>query len=273
MALPKPTNLLADYEQLAQDKFCVTLGWEPVEGAHHYKLFRDTDVLEIEAPFQYKTVEGKQFIIYRDVEAWFAGQSLDLFYWVAAVEALTGSSGAITYEDGTLSDAITNLHPFGLRVIEEARSLIGDDLRIFNDKAGTVKEQISIYNYKIAMDQAMNKINSTPTWTEYTYGTIPHQFKNLLTIGTLSYVLPKLILLEKAKAMQFSDQGQQWTPPDLSAAFEKMLDDYRKDFDDMRKEIKHNVRPYPVAVGSLRALFMSPQMLKWRHVPTGRNFF
>lgn len=165
------------------------------------------------------------------------------------------------------------MHPFGLRVIEEARAMIGDDLRMFNDKLKKVSEQISIYNYKIAMDQALSTINATPTFTSYTYGNIPDEFKSLLTMGTLINVLPKLILLEKAKAMSFEDQGQSWTPPDLSAAFESRLKDLKEDFNNLRKEIKHNIRPIPRAVGSLKALFISPQMLKWRHVPTGRNFF
>jgi hypothetical protein len=272
--LPAPTNLGADYEELARDRFCVTLWWEPVPTADHYLVYRDTDVRTISAPYDMKTIEGKEMIVFRDVEAWHAGQSLDLFYWVSAVAASTDPvTNIVTYTEGTKTDALTNLHPFGLRVIEEARSLIGDDLRIFNDANKTVKEQISIYNYKIAMDQALNKVNGTPTFTEFTYGTIPHTLKHLLTIGTLVYVLPKLILLEKAKATAFDDQGQSWTPPDLSSALEKQLDDYRTDFNEYSKEVKHNMRPYPMSVGSLRALFISPQMLKWRNVPTGRNFF
>jgi len=273
MALPAPTNFDADYETLSRDRLCVTLWWEEDPRAAYYRLYRDTDVREIHPPYEYKTVDGKKFIVYRDVEAWSAGQALDLFYWVAAVENIAPSGSPPIYQEGALSDALTNLHPFGLRVIEEARSMIGDDLRIFNDKMSKVKEQISIYNYKIAMDQALSAINSTPTFTSYTYGSIPYEFKHLLTLGTLVNVLPKLILLEKAKAMQFEDQGQQWTPPDLSAAFETRLKELKEDFNTLRKEIKHNVRPIPRGVGSLKALFISPQMLKWRHVPTGRNFF
>jgi len=273
MTLAAPTNTGATYEQLARDQFAVSLWWEPVPGAAYYKIYRDTDVLQVDPPYTYKTVEGKQFIVYRDVEAWFAGQSLDLFYWFSAVENVTGSDGTVTPTEGTISDALTNLHPFGLRIVEEARSIIGDDLRIFNDANSTIKEQISIYNYKIAMDQALNTINSTPTFSTFTYGSVPHQLKSLLTIGTLVYVLPKLILLEKAKAMKFADQGQEWTPPELVDALEKNLTEWRKEFNENRREIKHNMRPAPMAVGSLRALFISPQMLKWRHVPSGRNFF
>jgi hypothetical protein len=278
MALPAPTNFDADYEAIAGDQFCVTTYWEPVPGAHHYIVYRDQNSQEVypagtvgqTAFFSEITRNGAQMLAYRDTEAWFAGQSLDLFYWVRAIEL-----DPITnlYVDGDLSDAITNLHPFGLRIIEEARSIIGDDIRMFNEQKAEVAQQVSIYNWKLAMDQALSAVNMTPTFTTHSYGTFPFIWKNLLTLGTLYYILPKLILLEKAKSMSFNDQGQEWTPPDISAALEKLRDDIKTDFNDLRKEIKHNVRPTPLGVGSLRALFISPQLLKWRHVPTGRNFF
>ena len=275
MALSAPQNLQADFYAYAADRFGIQLWWDPVPGAAYYNVYRDNDKIEVRPDattglFTYDKRNATQMITYRDAEAWFAGQSLDLFFWVSAVEQDPVTN---QFVEGELSSAITNLHPFALRCIELGRSTIGDDLQIFNDTSSTVKEQISIYNYKCAMDMSISQINQTPTTTTFQYGNFPHQWTNLLVLGTLVHVLPKLILLEQAKQMKFADQGQEWTPPPLVEALKDLRKEFKEDFNDMRKEIKHNVRPSAMGVGSLHALFISPQLMKWRHVPTGRNFF
>lgn len=275
MALSAPQNLQADYYAFASDRFGVQLFWEPVPGAAYYNVYRDNDKFEVRPDqttgnFEIIDHNGLRMITHRDGEAWYAGQSLDLFFWVAAV-AYDPATNA--YTEGEISDAITNLHPFALRTIELTRSMIGDDLQIFNDKSGVVKEQMSIYNYKCAVDISLSAINQTPTATTFQYGSYPHQWQNLLVQGTLYYALPKLILLEQAKQMKFADQGQEWTPPDLVVALKELRKEIGEDFNAMRKEVKHNVLPHGMGVGSMHALFISPQLMKWRHVPSGRNFF
>jgi hypothetical protein len=174
-----------------------------------------------------------------------------------------------------MAGALTNLHPKGVRFIEEARALIGDDLRVFNDKSDTILEQVSVYNYKIAMDNALSDIASTPTPTPYlNYGNFPMEWKNLIVIGTLVFLLPRLILFEQAKQMKFASDGREWTPPDLSGVLKETLNMYKEMYNERKIAIKHNVRPHPKAIGSLRALFISPQLLKWRHLPdSSRPFF
>lgn len=275
MALPAPKNFEADYAPISQDRFTIELTWDPVPGAVYYNLYRDLDKIEVRPDavtglYQYKTVGGQQQIVYRDADAWFYGNSLDLFFWVAAVEQ---DPNTLEFIEGTMSEAITNLHPFALRAVELARASLGDDLRIFNEDQSKVAEQISIYNYKLAADRALSAINQTPTFTTYSFGNFPHIWQDLLIQGTLVKVLPKIILLEQAKSMKFTDQGQDWAPPDISGALKELLKTWNEDFNSTRKEVKHNVRPHGMGVGSLHALFISPQLLKWRHVPTGRNFF
>jgi len=266
--MAKVSNLTATYEAVAGDQFCVTVCWEEVPNAAYYTLYRDLDCIQIDPPFDYKTINGTKMVCYRDTEAWNGGQHLDLFYWVSATEDVAG-----VLVEGELSDSITNVHPYGLRVIEITRASLGDDLRIFNDQTAKVGEQISIYNYKLAMDRAKSAINATPTKSAYGYGNFPEIWTDLLVQGTIVKVLPKLILLEQAKQHKMDDQGQSWTPPELAAALKDFLTMEEKAFNEYRKEIKHNERPAPRAVGSLRALFVSPQMHQWRHVAVGRNFF
>jgi len=270
MALAKPQNLDSTYEARVGDKFCVSIAWDPVPGAVAYMVYRDTHSMLYVPPFETLHInDGVAKVVFRDTLAWTQGESLDLFYWVAALES-DGNGGYIA---GELSDALTNIQPFCLRIVEEARSTLGDDLRIFNDESSKVSEQISVYNYKIACDLALSDINSIPTPTNYGYGTFPQKWHSLLVTGTLVWILPRLILFEQAKQMKFGDEGKEWTPPDLSAVLEKMRDMYKDLYEPRKEAIKHNVKPMPRAVGSLKALFISPQMLKWRHVPTGRPSF
>lgn len=276
MSLPAPTTLIGGYEPLAFDRFSANIMWSPVPGAAKYKLYRDLNTIVIDASaVETINYENQDLLIYRDTTAWTTSQPLDVFFWVSALELDATAVPYPTYVEGELSDALTHLHPFAIRIIEECRSMIGDDFRIFGDAnpAGNCVEQVSAYNYKIALDQALMDINSSPTPTNFHYGNFPHTWKNLLSIGTLVWMLPRLILFEKAKAMQFQDQGQEWSPPDLSEALKLLQDMYKTMYDERRITIKHNVRPLPKAIGSLRALFISPQLLKWRHVPTGRPYF
>lgn len=272
MALDKPANLDATYEAAVGDKFNVIVYWDAVPGANGYRLYRDTSVFEVLPPFKTRVIDGKERIIYKDLNAWSSATPLDIFYWVSAV---IRDENGLLIEESPLTGAITNLHPKGVRFIEEARALIGDDLRVFNDKSDTVLEQISVYNYKIAMDNALSDIASTPTPTPYlTYANFPMEWKNLIVLGTLVFILPRLILFEQAKQMRFEDTGKNWTPPDLSGVLKEMLNTYKEMYNERKIAIKHNVRPFPKAVGSLRALMISPQLLKWRHLPDqGRPFF
>lgn len=270
--LPKPANFDADYKAVMKDSVSIILWWDPVPGASFYRLYRDGSVLaDVKPPYTLITKDSQQKISYVDNTAWFGATPLDIFYWVAAVEVDQNNNEI----EGELAGALTNLHPKAVRYIEEAKSFIGDDLRVFNDKSNTVLEQVSIYNYKIAMDNALADIASTPTPTPYlNYANFPPSWKNLLILGTLVFVLPRLILFEQAKQMKFSSDGREWTPPDLSGVLKEMLNMYKEMYNERKIAIKHNVRPHPRAIGSLRALYVAPQLLKWRHVPdSARPFF
>lgn len=273
MALPAPTNLDATYEAITKDRVILTVYWDPLPGAVQYNLYRDEakiDVLPdpITGEFELLNVEGRDRIVHRDIRSWDQGQSLDLFYWVSGVENVNGS-----LIEGEKAGPITNVHPFAIRTIEEVRTFLADDLeKVLSNKS--IYEQLSTYHYKIAMDAALSEIAATPTPTPtLTYGNFPKNWKFLLILGTIVYVLPRIELLETAKQMQFSDQGQGWTPPDLSAKFAALRDHYNTMFKEKTAAIKHNVRPGPVGVGSLRALFLSPQLLKFRHLQSGRPYF
>lgn len=277
-SLPKPEMVKGSYEPIIYDRFSTNIMWTAIPGATSYRVFRDMAEYAVEAPFNmiYDAETQRDLIVWRDTNAWSNAQPLDSFYWVCGV-ANDATGGLI---QGELSDACTLLHPFALRCIEEARSMIADDFRIFGAQATenpnvlqTTMEQVSAYNYKIALDQAVSDINSTPTPTNYGYGNFPGIWKNLATMGSLVYMLPRLIIFEQAKQMRFQDQGQEWTPPDISGILEKLKDMYKEMYDDRRIAIKHNVRPTPKAIGSLRALFISPQLLKFRHIPSGRPYF
>ena len=273
MTLAAPTNFDAKYEAIAKDRVILTLFWDPVPGADAYYLYRDDTKLTISPNvdtgiFDVMTVEGQDRIVFRDLRSWDHAASLDLFYWVSAAQNVND-----VLVEGTKTDPITNVHPFAIRTIEEVRVFLADDFeKIANNKS--IYEQLSTYQYKIAMDAALSEIAATPTPTPgLHYGNFPKEWKFLLILGTILYIIPRLELLETAKQMTFSDQGQSFTPPDLSAKFAVIRDHYKTLFSERTVAIKHNVRPSPMAVGSLRALFLSPQLLKFRHLQSGRPYF
>ena len=266
-----PKNIQAEVAPMMGDKFIVKLYWDEVPGVAYYNIYRETMPMSYMPPFNMAQFggQGNNQIVFNDVLSWFSGQALDVFYWVSYViyDPITGLP-----IESDKTGPITNIHPKTLRVIEETQAIIADDLRT-TGVDGSVYGQVSLYNYKIAAHQALSDINSEPTPTNFNFGTYPGNWFNLLTMGTLYYVLPKILILETAKTMQFNDQGQQWNPPDMAKLFKDLLDFYRDAFDKRKEKIKQNVRPGPIAVGSLRALYVSPQFLKFRHLDQGRPYF
>lgn len=265
-----PNNYNASYSPVMGDRFETVLYWDAEPQAQYYYVYRETSRIKVEAPFTYKNDAGTSVIVFHDLFAWHIAQALDVFYWVswAYIDPLTGQE-----VESDKTGPLYHLHPFALHLIEEAQALIGDDLRRVDGDQESVFGQVSLYNYKIAIHQAIEDINSEPTPTHFSFGSFPRNWLNLLTKGTIYYIMPKLYLLETAKTMTFNDQGQQWSPPELKAALKDIWDFWKEDYKENKKTIKQNVRPGPAAVGSLRALYISPQFMKFRHLSSGRPFF
>ena len=266
-----PQNFQAEVAPVMGDRFEIKLYWDAVPGADYYKVYRETMMFEVHPPYDTGSFgdSGPKQILCNDTISWFQGQALDIFYWVSAIRIDPLTKLPIESEK---SGPLTNIHPFCLRVVEQARCSVADDLKTLNVD-GSVYGQVSLYNYKIAAHQALSDINAEPTPSNFTFGSYPRNWHNLLTLGTIYYILPKLMILETAKTMQFNDQGQTWTPPNMADLFSKLLEHYEKAFETRRKAIKQNIRPGPLAVGSLRALYVSPQFLKFRHLDVGRPYF
>jgi hypothetical protein len=266
-----PTNFQAECSSMMGDRFNIKLYWDAVPGAAYYYLYRETNRKKITPPYDYGIFQelGTQQLLYNDVYAWHTAHSLDIFYWVSSVtlDPYTGLE-----IESQKSGPLTNIHPKTLRVIEEAKALVADDLRTI-DKDGSVYGQVSLYNYKIAAHQALSDVNAEPTPTRLSFGEYPETWFNLLTLGTLYYILPKIEILETAKTMTFTDQGQNWNPPNMAEMFTKLREFYKEAYDQRRVKIKQNVRPHPLAVGSMKALYISPQFLKFRNIESGRPYF
>jgi hypothetical protein len=261
-----PQNLGVRYEAISGDAVLLTVYWDPVPGTSYYYVYRDDQRFRVDTP-DVITVDGTDRLAYRDTLAWNQGQSLDLFYWVSAVD--------INGVEGEKSDVLTNVHPFVIQTIEKARSVLADDMARFLGKqnCSSVYEQVSTFSYKIAMDLAMGDINSEPTPTGFNYANFPKNWQTLLVLGTICWIIPRINILEAAKAIQFQDQGQQWTPPQLREMFEKLLDYFRSIYDERRTRIKRNIVPGPRGIGSSKALHLAPNFIKWRHVQANRPYF
>jgi hypothetical protein len=221
------------------------------------------------APYDTIVIDGKEKMCYRDVFAWDHTLPLDIFYWLS-YSYIDPGTGLMTESEKT--NPITNLHPQAVHYLEEVRSFIVDDLSKFYPDKG-VFEQLGTYNLKIAMDNALDDINSEPHETTFGYGNYPKVWGYMLVLGTIVNILPRLELLETAKQFTMNDQGQSLTPPDMSAKFAALRDYYTLEYNTRRQKIKRNHKPMPFGVGSSRTLFLAPNFVAWASVSTNRPFF
>jgi hypothetical protein len=110
--------------------------------------------------------------------------------------------------------------------------------------------------------------NEVPHFTEFTFDDSPiiELFHHVLAEGAVYAALASQALIERGREFQITDNGIGFTPPTIS---ELLNTQYQKELDDWRdriKLIKHNMKPSPSGLGTLRPLSVAPQFRRLRHL-------
>jgi len=115
---------------------------------------------------------------------------------------------------------------------------------------------------------ALAQFNEIPHFTYFTYDDTPiiEEFHHVIMQGALYMALASQALIERGREWQVQDNGIGFTPPTMS---EMLNTQYQKELDnwyDRVKLIKHNCKPSPYGLGTLRFLGVAPQARRLRHL-------
>ncbi len=122
------------------------------------------------------------------------------------------------------------------------------------------------------IDLSLQSVNSHPTWTFYTIDSVPRDWYNVIVLGAYVYALNAQGLVERARNFTISDQGVNYTPPDLPGHFQSLAQQMDAKFLAEKERIKANVRPAPIGLGSTVVLSPNPSVIRLRHLRAHRFF-
>ena len=119
---------------------------------------------------------------------------------------------------------------------------------------------------------SLSEFNETPTFTEFTFEDTPiiTNFSGILVQGATLIALSSQALIERGREFQLTDNGTGFTPPTISELMSTQWSTELTNWYDRVKMIKHNMKPNPVGLGTLRPLAAAPQFLRLRHLRARR---
>lgn len=149
------------------------------------------------------------------------------------------------------------------RTTDEFGNIIFTDCDIY-----TVDQLVSF----LAM--SLCEFNETPHFTLFTFENtaIIENFCGILVQGAALMALSSQALIERGREFQITDNGIGFTPPTISEMLSTQWSTELTNWYDRVKLIKHNMKPSPQGLGTLRPLAASPQFRRLRHLRARRIF-
>ena len=116
--------------------------------------------------------------------------------------------------------------------------------------------------------QSLSMFNEIPHFTFFTFEDTPiiEQFHDVLVQGASLIALSSQALIERGREFQIQDNGIGFTPPTVSEMLNTQWSTELTNWWDKVKLIKHNMKPSPLGMGTLRFLGASPQFRRLRHL-------
>ena len=118
------------------------------------------------------------------------------------------------------------------------------------------------------------EFNETPHFTLFTFEDTPimDNFCGILVQGATLMALSSQALIERGREFQITDNGIGFTPPTISEMLNTQWQTELQNWYDRVKMIKHNMKPAPVGLGTLRPLASAPQFRRLRHLRARQIF-
>ena len=119
---------------------------------------------------------------------------------------------------------------------------------------------------------ALSAFNMIPHFTAFTFEDteIINIFGEIIVRHALISALASKALIERGREMSISDNGISFTPPSVSDMLSTQYSTEYTQWQDNVKQIKGNMKPAPIGLGTMRPLNSSPQYRRLRHRREGQ---
>jgi hypothetical protein len=116
------------------------------------------------------------------------------------------------------------------------------------------------------LETSLADFNAWPTFTHFTWDTIPHEFLGVIALGAQVFALYAQGLLEAGREFQISDNGISFTPPQISGYMQSTASALLAHYTELRENIKRNIKPQPAGIGTFRVMSLLPTLSRLRHL-------
>jgi hypothetical protein len=115
---------------------------------------------------------------------------------------------------------------------------------------------------------SLYEFNEVPHFTLFTFEDTPiiENFGGILVQGATLMALSSQALIERGREFQINDNGIGFTPPTISEMLNTQWTTELNNWYDRLKMIKHNMKPAPYGLGTMRTMGVAPQVLRLRHL-------
>jgi hypothetical protein len=117
--------------------------------------------------------------------------------------------------------------------------------------------------------RSLSAFNEIPHFTMFTFEDTPilEQFHDVLVQGAVIFAMGAQALIERGREFQIQDNGVGFTPPTISELLNSQMGTELTNWTERVKQIKGNMRPSPIALGTLSFTSgASPQFRRLRHL-------
>jgi hypothetical protein len=113
---------------------------------------------------------------------------------------------------------------------------------------------------------ALSEFNSTPHFTNFVWeDQTVIDFRDILVYGAYITALFSKATIEKGREFAITDNGVSFTPPMVADLLNSQATSLLADYRQKLQETKHNFKPSPIGLGTLRITAVAPQILRLRH--------
>lgn len=123
------------------------------------------------------------------------------------------------------------------------------------------EDEIDMY-----LETSLADFNAWPTFTCFTWDTLPETFLGVLALGAQVFALYAQGLLESGREFTITDNGISFTPPQISSYMQSTASALLQHYTELRENIKRNIKPQPAGIGTFRVTSLLPTLARLRHL-------
>lgn len=154
------------------------------------------------------------------------------------------------------------ISPKGMKMKDMSAAMLRAALKDTDSRSWAFTEdEIDMY-----LEIGLSNFNQTPMFTGFRWGDLEHRWLSLIMLGGQVAALYAQGLIEAGKEFSITDNGISFTPPPISGHMQSTASQLLGFYTTQLANVKGNMKPSPMAVGTFRVLAIHPAFLRIRHL-------